>query len=219
MAATVGRSRAALAVARCRDPAWAGGESRRDGDLAARQEEEADADAARQRIAAGSERRRDVARGWPRERERRGERPAHEPRRWRRESSLREDRVGAAAPSNLLGGRHGYANDEIPLRLVLHRRVLKKGGKRRNSKLGADLPASAEGREGVPAAKAGIHEQAHVEGRVEGAPAARRRGSAEPGSPSRDRPRGRPVEAGSVHVPRAVGGRERGRQQRRGEKS
>ncbi|XXT15550.1 hypothetical protein WME94_35420 [Sorangium sp. So ce429] len=29
MAATVGRSRAALAVARCRDPAWAGGESER----------------------------------------------------------------------------------------------------------------------------------------------------------------------------------------------
>lgn len=39
--------------------------------------------------------------GEPRERELRGERLAHEPRRWRRESSLREDRVGAAAPSNL----------------------------------------------------------------------------------------------------------------------
>jgi hypothetical protein len=99
----------ALAVARCRDPAWSGGESLCDADEAARQEEEADADAdaARQRIAAGSERRRDVARGWSRERERRGEGPANEPRRWRRESSLRENRVVSAAPSNLLGGRFG----------------------------------------------------------------------------------------------------------------
>ena len=61
--------------------------------------------------AAGRELRRDVAGGGPRERERRGERPAHEPRRWRRESSLREDRVVSAAPSNRLGGRFG-----LPLR-------------------------------------------------------------------------------------------------------
>jgi hypothetical protein len=45
IAATVGRIRAALAVARCPGAEWAGGESRRDADLAARQEE-ADADAA-----------------------------------------------------------------------------------------------------------------------------------------------------------------------------
>jgi hypothetical protein len=95
------------AAARGRGAIWACGESLCNADQAARQEEEkeADGDAARQRIAAGNERGRDVARGWPRERERCGKRPANEPGRRRREAGWFEDRVVASARTNLLGGR------------------------------------------------------------------------------------------------------------------
>jgi hypothetical protein len=95
------------------------------------------------------------------------------------------------------------ATRQLPLRLVLHRRVFKMTRQPRKGPSDIWVSPDSIDREGVPAGGSGTHEQARLGGRVEGMPPVRRYGSARPGGPPRDRPRGRPFRAATEPKGRA----------------
>jgi hypothetical protein len=95
------------------------------------------------------------------------------------------------------------ATRQLPLRLVLHRRVFKMTRQPRKGPSDTWVSPDSIDREGVPAGGSGTHEQARLGGRVEGLPPVRRYGSARPGGPPRDRPRGRPFRAATEPKGRA----------------
>ena len=120
--------------------------------------------------------------------------------------------VGGPAATNVRLRGTVDATDQIPLRLVLYRRVFKFDRRTREAARAAELWGRCGESDGVPERRAGTHGQTALGGAVEGAPTVRRHGAAQSGGAPRDRPRGRPFKSG-VDERRGPGAR--GRQPRR----